>query len=58
MSLPKDPFIMLSFVNTMLRDNYSSLDKLCEDKDFEKQVITDTLSEIGYTYNEVKNTFE
>ncbi|MDE6238432.1 MAG: DUF4250 domain-containing protein, partial [Muribaculaceae bacterium] len=30
-NLPQDPFILLSYVNTKLRDDYSSLDSMCED---------------------------
>ena len=31
MTLPQDPFILLSYVNTQLRDNFSSLEALCDD---------------------------
>ena len=31
MELPKDPFMLLSVVNTKLRDCYADLDALCED---------------------------
>ena len=29
MKLPEDPVMLLSFVNTKLRDQYASLDALC-----------------------------
>ena len=29
--LPQDPFILLSFVNTQLRDRFDSLEALCEE---------------------------
>ena len=29
MAIPKDPMILMSYVNTQLRDFYSSLDELC-----------------------------
>ena len=29
MAMPKDPVMLLSYVNTQLRDNYPSLDELC-----------------------------
>ena len=29
MSLPRDPFILLSYVNTKLRDDYGNLDEFC-----------------------------
>ena len=28
--IPKDPVILLSYVNTQLRDNYQSLDEMCQ----------------------------
>ena len=34
--IPNDPVMLLSYVNTQLRDYYSSLDALCEDKGIEK----------------------
>ena len=29
MALPKDPVMLLSFVNTQLRDNYSGIEGAC-----------------------------
>ena len=42
MNLPKDPMLLLSVVNTKLRDQYTSLDALCEDMqaDRERTLIT------------------
>ena len=31
MTLPEDPMMLFSFINMKLRDNYSSLDELCDD---------------------------
>ena len=56
--LPKDTVMMLSVVNTKLRDHYKSLDELCLDMEIEKKVITDKLSAIDYIYNEQRNQFE
>lgn len=55
--LPKDPFILLSFVNTKLRDQYSSLDLLCEDLDENKEELLLVLNEVDYYYDENKNQF-
>ena len=55
--LPKDPVMLLSYVNLKLRDYYSSLEDLCENEDIEKQALLDKLSGIGYVYNEEKNQF-
>ena len=46
MELPKDPVMLLSVVNTKLRDYYTSLDALCEDMKTEKQKIIDILKGI------------
>lgn len=56
-NLPKDPMILLSVVNTKLRDHYSSLDALCEDMHTEKDSIIDTLRGIDYEYDESRNQF-
>ncbi|MEE3495562.1 MAG: DUF4250 domain-containing protein [Butyrivibrio sp.] len=58
--LPQDPVMLLSFLNMKLRDNYSSLDALCDDLDISKEElaeITGKLEEIGYTYNPDRNQF-
>lgn len=55
--LPKDPFMLMSFVNMKLRDCYGSLDELCEDMDIQKEVLTTTLGSIGMEYNPETNKF-
>lgn len=55
--LPNDPIILLSVINTKLRDYYSSLDALCEDLDIDKQELTKKLSSIGYEYKAERNQF-
>jgi hypothetical protein len=57
MELPKDPVMLLSVVNTKLRDYYTSLDALCEDMQAEKQKIIDTLKGIDYEYDESRHQF-
>ena len=58
MSLPNDPVILLSYVNTMLRDKYKNLDELCDDYNIPKNIIIDKLLSIGYSYNEMQNQFK
>lgn len=41
--IPKDPVMLLSFVNLKLRDYYSSLDDMCDGLDVSKQEITEKL---------------
>ncbi len=55
--LPGDPAMLLSVVNTKLRDFYDSLDTLCDDLDAERESIEKALAGIGYAYNSEKNQF-
>ena len=55
--LPKNPIILLSIVNTKLRDFYSSLDELCQDLDESKDEIIDILARFGYIYDKELNQF-
>lgn len=57
MNLPDDPIILFSYVNTMLRDIYSSLDEMCKDLCVEKSGIEEKLASVGYTYSEERNRF-
>lgn len=53
-----NPVILLSYINTLLRDKYSSFDDLCSDLDIEKEKVEKTLNDIGYYYNEKLNQFK
>lgn len=55
--IPNDPAILLSYINTKLRDDYPSFDELCKSLCIEKAVIENKLSAIGYTYDKEKNRF-
>ncbi len=48
--LPEDPVILLSFINTKLRDQYSSIEELCSDFNVKKAFIDEKLKNIGYEY--------
>ncbi len=56
-SLPKDPVILLSYLNTQLRDFYPSLKEFCAANNVEEKEITQKLSSINYTYDSVQNQF-
>ena len=49
--LPRDPIVLLSVVNTKLRDDYHSLDALCDDMNFNKEEIISALKLIDYAYD-------
>ncbi|MCD8217425.1 MAG: DUF4250 domain-containing protein [Clostridiales bacterium] len=57
MSLPKDPVMLLSVVNTQLRDIYPSLAELAADHMTDADEIIKSLRAIGYRYDEEKNQF-
>lgn len=55
--IPKDPVMLLSYVNTQLRDNYADIDELCAALDVEKEEILSALEKMQYTYNAAINQF-
>ena len=55
--LPQDPFILLSYVNTQLRDNFSSLEALCEDAGVSVEEIVSKLGRAGFQYDPKQNQF-
>lgn len=57
MDLPNDAMMLVSVVNTKLRDYYNNLDELCEDMNVNKKELTDKLKEIDYEYDEKLNRF-
>ena len=57
MSLPKDPVMLLSVVNTKLRDFYPSLEELAEAEGVTAEEIITKLQAINYVYDEVRNQF-
>ena len=56
--LPKDPVMLLSYVNTQLRDKYSSLEEFCSAVDVPQSQIEDSLKSIDYIYDPEKNQFK
>lgn len=55
--IPKDPVILLSFVNTKLRDEYPSLEELCAALDLDAQALTAQLNGLNYHYDPRTNQF-
>ena len=51
------PEMLLCIINTKLRDFYSSLDELCDDLDYKKNLINEKLNSINYFYNIELNKF-
>lgn len=57
MELPNDPMMLFSFINMKLRDNYSSLDSLCDDMNVNKSILINKLKEVGFEYSSEYNKF-
>lgn len=57
MAIPKDPVILLSYLNTQLRDCYPSLAELCKALDLEQAEIEAKMALMDYHYDEGQNRF-
>ena len=55
--LPSDPMILLSVVNTKLRDFYPSLQALCDDMGINEAELKEKLAQVDYEYDAGKNQF-
>lgn len=56
-NIPNDPMMLYSFINMKLRDQYLSLDELCEDMDIDKDVLIEKLEGVGFEYSVELNKF-
>ena len=57
MTLPKDPAILLSCVNTKLRDEFPSLAELCAALDADRAALEAALAGLDYHYSPQQNQF-
>ena len=55
--LPQDPAILLSVVNTRLRDLYSDLDELCCSEGVERRELEEKLAKLNCVYCPERNQF-
>lgn len=55
--IPKDPVMLLSFVNLKLRDFYPTLEAMCEDMDIDQKELIMRLEGINYSYDGDRNQF-
>ena len=55
--VPNDPMILLSYVNTKLRDEYDSLAALCEELDLDEAALREKLAAVGFVYDAGRNRF-
>lgn len=56
-NLPEDPIMLMSVINTRLRDEYPSLDELCSSLDIDPSQLTDKLEAAGFVYMPGINQF-
>ena len=56
-NIPKDPVMLLSFINMKLRDFYPSLDELCADLNLNVNEVSEKLASAGFNYDEKLNRF-
>lgn len=55
--LPQDPIILLSYVNTQLRDYYPSLQEMCDSMGVDEEDIRQKLVQAGFEYSKEQNRF-
>ena len=55
--LPKDPNMLLSYINTGLRDKYEDLKDMASSEGFDEVEIRDRLDAAGYCYDETMKRF-
>ena len=60
--IPKDPVMLLSVINTQLRDHYPTLteldmDELCRSLCLDRKDVDEKLASIDYEYDPEKNQY-
>ena len=55
--MPGDPVMLLSYVNTKLRDQYSSLQEFCRCEQIGEEELKTKLKNIDYYYDAGRNQF-
>lgn len=55
--IPKDPVMLLSFINLKLRDYYKNMDELCYDLELNGEELAAKLAAIDYHYSKERNQF-
>ena len=55
--IPNDPMMLLSYVNTRLRDVYPDFETFCGEEGVELDAVTEKLRSIDYEYDSKLNRF-
>ena len=56
-NIPKDPVMLLSYLNTQLRDFYPDMDELCRALDLDRKTVDEAMASIDYAYDSAKNQY-
>ena len=56
-NIPNDPVMLLSFVNTQLRDYFTTLNLFCENFNVDRSELEAKLKSIDYEYSAATNQF-
>ncbi|MCQ2772086.1 MAG: DUF4250 domain-containing protein [Bacilli bacterium] len=56
--MTENPVILLSIINTKLRDQYNSIEELCDDLDYDLEKVNQILNNAGYCYNRELNQYK
>ncbi len=51
MNIPKDPVMLLSFINMKLRDEYAGLDELCAALGLDRKELEEKLEKAGFVWD-------
>lgn len=55
--IPNDPYMLLSWLNLKLRDEYDSFEELCRSEDADAEKIHEKMAAIGAVYDEAEKRF-
>ena len=58
MTLPNDPILLLSVLNTKLRDFYDNLGALCDDLSVDQTELEQKMKNAGFIYDPLHNQFK
>ena len=56
-NIPKDPAMLLSYVNTQLRNRYESLEEFCAAQNVSEEKTRAALDTLDYAYDREQNQF-
>ncbi len=55
--MPEDPVMLMSMINTQLRDRFPTLERYCKANDVDQEELKEKLAKIDYHYDPEMNQF-